>query len=338
MPQPATTAPGRRPARAKPPPNTLLEAARKRMPSPAGAPRPMSRQELAEAINQYLWTTYQTRDNLDRGDIGAYERGEIRWPSDRRREAFRAVLGVAHDHQLGFYTGKTPQPTMVPAAAARGGLGPSGDTLAAVDHRLAAPFLGRGEVTILVPVKAESIKNRPVVAVEDVTGSQRLSQLARQLGLTPALDYVPADGVADLNRENLLVVCGPRLSQPVAEVLAQDQALRFERHRRAWTVIDRLTGTRYRSGLDHDPPKNWDVGYLARLPRPDQQGSLIVLTGIHPPGTLGVIRFLRTELAALFAEVKTDSFSLLVGTHFDPLSREPRDVTPLTPIHRLETS
>jgi tetratricopeptide (TPR) repeat protein len=117
MSQSATTA-NTPAAQAKPPRNQLLEAARRRLPSPAGAPRPMSRQELAEAVNHYLWTTHQTRDNLDRGDIGAYERGEIRWPNDGRREAFRVVLGAAHDHQLGFYTGKTPQPPTAQAAAA----------------------------------------------------------------------------------------------------------------------------------------------------------------------------------------------------------------------------
>lgn len=211
------------------------------------------------------------------------------------------------------------------------------DASPAPNQQIAAPFLGRGGVTIVLPVKQEVIKKRPVVAVEDVTGSQRLAQLARQLALVPSLEYVPADGMIDLNRENLLVVCGPRLSQPVAELLAQDKTLRFEHHRRAWTLVDYLTGTRYRSGQDQTPPRSWDVGYMGRLRRPDRQGSLIVLTGIHPPGTLGVIEFLSTEITTLFAEVKTDTFSLLVGTHFNPGTLEPREVTLLTPIRRLET-
>lgn len=110
----------------KPPRNELLKAARLRLGSPAGAPRPMSRQELAEAVNAYLWTTYQSHDTVDQGAVGAYERGEVRWPGRRRREAFRAVLGATSDHQLGFYIGKTPQPTAAPAAAA--GPSPAGKT------------------------------------------------------------------------------------------------------------------------------------------------------------------------------------------------------------------
>ncbi len=63
----------------------------------------MSRQELAEAINAYLWRTYEQDEKLDENDIGKLERGEHRWPGARRREAFRAVLAVARDADLGFY-------------------------------------------------------------------------------------------------------------------------------------------------------------------------------------------------------------------------------------------
>src|SRR3712207_6761979 len=85
------------------PPNALLRQARIRRLSPSGSGRPMSRQELAEAVNAYLWATYRVVDRLDATDIGKLERGEHRWPRARRREAFRAVLGAASDTELGFY-------------------------------------------------------------------------------------------------------------------------------------------------------------------------------------------------------------------------------------------
>jgi hypothetical protein len=89
--------------RGKPEPNSLLMQARRRRPSPSGSGRPMSRQELADAVNLYLWQHHQIVHQWDETDIGRLERGENRWPSKRRREAFRAVLHVAADHEIGFY-------------------------------------------------------------------------------------------------------------------------------------------------------------------------------------------------------------------------------------------
>jgi hypothetical protein len=63
----------------------------------------MSRQELAEAVNTYLWDTYQQDENLDENDIGKLERGDHRWPGARRREALRAMLQTDTDAELGLY-------------------------------------------------------------------------------------------------------------------------------------------------------------------------------------------------------------------------------------------
>ncbi len=93
----------------KPPPNTKLRQARHRILSPSGSGQPMSRQELAEAINAYLWTTHKIDEGLDETDIGKLERGEHRWPGARRREAFRAVLRVSTDGELGFYINRRPR-------------------------------------------------------------------------------------------------------------------------------------------------------------------------------------------------------------------------------------
>ncbi|MBX7267542.1 XRE family transcriptional regulator [Micromonospora sp. Llam7] len=69
----------------------------------------MSRQELAESVNAYLWDTYKTKEALDETDIGKLERGENRWPRERRREAFRVVLHVSSDAELGFYINRNAQ-------------------------------------------------------------------------------------------------------------------------------------------------------------------------------------------------------------------------------------
>lgn len=197
-------------------------------------------------------------------------------------------------------------------------------------------FLGVGKVIIATPLKQEAIKARPVVAIEDVTAAQRLGELARSLGLEPSFEHVPVGGAIDLNRPNLVLICGPRISEPVAQVLAQDPVLQFERAADGvWTLADRNTGTVYRSGQDQEPPRTSDVAYLGRLPRPDGQGSLLVFTGIHPPGSLGVVHLLGTQLTDLYAQVNTGTFSTLVGTDYEPGTNEPRKVELLTPIYQI---
>jgi hypothetical protein len=83
-------------------PNERLHAARQRTVSPSDSGHVMSRQELADAVNSYLWEKYRRDERLDRSDIGKLERGVTLWPSAKRREALRTVLGAASDTELGF--------------------------------------------------------------------------------------------------------------------------------------------------------------------------------------------------------------------------------------------
>ncbi|GIJ52456.1 hypothetical protein Val02_93420 [Virgisporangium aliadipatigenens] len=209
-----------------------------------------------------------------------------------------------------------------------------------IKHAGPAPegaFLGNGSVTIATPLKQEAIRARPVVAIEDVTGAQRLGELAQQFGLTPFYEHIPIGGAIDLNRPNLVVISGPRISPAVADVLAHDSVHQFARAKDGpWTLVDRRSGIVFRSGQDEEPSRSWDVAYLGRLPRPDGKGSLIVFTGIHPPGSLGVVQYLCTRITDLFGELSTRPFSVLIGTEFDPTTHEPLNVEPLTPVYQME--
>ncbi|GLW31877.1 sigma factor-like helix-turn-helix DNA-binding protein [Actinoplanes regularis] len=197
-------------------------------------------------------------------------------------------------------------------------------------------FFGVGSVTIATPLKREAIRARPVVAVEDVAGAQRLGDLARSLRLEPTFETIPVGGQIDLNRPNLVVICGPRISTAVAETLAQDQRFQFERAEDGpWTLVDRESGQVYRSGQDETAPRNWDVAYLGRLPRPDRNGSVVIFTGIHPQGSLGVVQLLCNNLAEVYSATNGEDFSVLVGTEYDPDSQEPLSVEILTPYHLL---
>lgn len=83
-------------------PNEHLRLARESTPSADVPGTAMSRQELADRVNAYLFDHTGRPHELDDNYIGKLERGIIRWPQATYREALRAVLGVPADRDLGF--------------------------------------------------------------------------------------------------------------------------------------------------------------------------------------------------------------------------------------------
>jgi hypothetical protein len=63
----------------------------------------MSRQELADLVNEELALRCACRVMLDAHYIGKLERGVTRWPQAAYRAAFRTVLGASSDAELGFF-------------------------------------------------------------------------------------------------------------------------------------------------------------------------------------------------------------------------------------------
>ena len=140
---------------------------------------------------------------------------------------------------------------------------------------------------------------------------------------SPSAEDIPIGGELDLNRDNLIVICGPRLSPVVREVLQSDPALGFDQDDAGrWLVQDHRSGQRYPSPSDLPQPRPADIGYLSRLPRPDGNGTFILLTGIHAVGSHGIIDYLRRELADLYEQVDLQPFSTLIATEYDPVTRQ----------------
>ncbi len=83
-------------------PNDQVRAARLRHPSALTPGEPLSRHELAERINRWIYEQDQAITELDANYIGKLERGVIRWPQCRYREALRAILRAETDRDLGF--------------------------------------------------------------------------------------------------------------------------------------------------------------------------------------------------------------------------------------------
>ena len=86
-------------------PNDRLRRARERVESPNATGQPLSRQELAELVNAWVYDNTNPRRVIatDANYVGQLERGRIRWPQDPdRRAGFRTVLCAATDAELGF--------------------------------------------------------------------------------------------------------------------------------------------------------------------------------------------------------------------------------------------
>ncbi|MBV9141446.1 MAG: XRE family transcriptional regulator [Pseudonocardiales bacterium] len=83
-------------------PNHQFREARARTASLTHPQEGLSRQELAELVNDWIWKHHRTEVDFDRNYIGKIEQGVIRWPGAMCREALREILSVSADSELGF--------------------------------------------------------------------------------------------------------------------------------------------------------------------------------------------------------------------------------------------
>ncbi|MGW1037878.1 sigma-70 family RNA polymerase sigma factor [Streptomyces antibioticus] len=204
-------------------------------------------------------------------------------------------------------------------------------------------FLGSGKVIVALAEKLEHGKlhdgrdkrvQGPVIATEDFQTYEHLRELAEDVGLEITFERIPLGGNVRLNRNNLVVICGPRLSPLIEQILESDPHLRFDKDDDGWFLADRKTGEVYRSPMDHGG--NSDVAYFGRLPRPDGQGTFLYIAGIHARGSGGVVHWLNHELATVHRELKAKRFSTLISSTFDPDTLEITSSKRITPFYRPE--
>ncbi len=190
-------------------------------------------------------------------------------------------------------------------------------------------LLGDGNLTIAVPKRPGE---RDLVATEDSATAQHLVDIAHSMRLTASVEYIPTSGLINLNREALIVVCGPKSSPVTALAIARDPRLAFEVSSQGrWELEDRDSGQRYRSPMDEtDTPQPGDLAYLGRLPRPDGAGTFMLIAGVHAIGSLGASRYLARHLRFLHAATQGRPFSMVVGCRYDETSKSILDVYPVT--------
>ena len=198
-----------------------------------------------------------------------------------------------------------------------------------------AAFLGVGTVTVATPLRHDQVKDRPVLSLDDMATGQALEQLVRSFDMQAASDHVTVDGRIDLNRPNLVVVCGPAMSEAMRTAYDTDPVIRWEHPEPGlWLLTDTRTGESYRSGQEMDPQQPMDVAYVGRLPRPDGKGTFLAIGGIHPQGSRGVAHLLNGEIASLWGQVGSERFSALVRTVYAPETTEPQRSELITPVYR----
>ncbi|MGY1948127.1 hypothetical protein [Nocardia asiatica] len=190
-------------------------------------------------------------------------------------------------------------------------------------------FFGHGSLTVLVP----EVRAGRVIGAPDPAAPQRLAELLRELGFGVAVEHFLPGRPIDLRRDGLIVLGGPELSPSLRQLVAADPRLRRAVARMGDArrgIEDRAARRVYRPG----GPEPHDIAYLGRLPRPDGRGSILMIDGMHPPGSLGAIRLLATRLATLHERAGNYLFSVLISCRFDRATGEPLEADLLTPVYR----
>lgn len=200
-------------------------------------------------------------------------------------------------------------------------------------------LLGTGKLVVAIGGKHETGRRdgKPLAVLSEqaLAAYDRLSELARSLGLSAEYEIVPPPGLVQLNRPNLIVLTSPRLMPFVGQVLDADPHLGFNvDDTGSWYLVDKTTGIEHRS--PSDAGKCTDHAYIGRLPRPDGRGTFLYLAGIHGPGTAGAAHYIEHNLADLYREVKTRRWSALVTSEFNAKTGQIESSTLLTPVYRHE--
>lgn len=186
-----------------------------------------------------------------------------------------------------------------------------------------------GHLTVAVAEKKEAAKLHgragETVASEDVAAFAALSAQAAALGLATEHEVIQEPGFVDLNRSGLVVICGPRMSPMIRQILAGDRVLGFACDDDGWYLRNYRTGHAWRS--PEDSGEQGDVAYLGRLPRPDGQGMFVYIAGIHAVGAPGAVHYLGEHLAETWQAVRDRRFSTLISCTYTQVPGKGKKIT-----------
>jgi hypothetical protein len=187
------------------------------------------------------------------------------------------------------------------------------------DSTTEAAFFGGRHIAIATPLRQQP-GGRPVVAQEDADAATVLTERLTALDLTVSSARIAVGGALDFTPDALVLICGPKTSPQVGELLRTDPALTFEeRSGGAWTIREAGGGEEWAHSGDEDHAV--DFAYLGRLRRPDGR-PLLLIAGIHAVGSHGTASLLANpdELRALHQQTAGQAFSAVVRCSYEPAS------------------
>lgn len=187
---------------------------------------------------------------------------------------------------------------------------------------LLAPDTGVS-VAVAVVEKRDRETGQPVTASSTNEAFRKLNELAAAMGVGTEEERIPPPGLIDLNRNNLAVLIGPRISSLIAQVVASDPVIQWRRdNRNHWYLVDTRTSQEYRSDFDDGwaPAKQGArqcIAHIGRIRRPDGQGSFLYLGGAHAAGTAGAVDVFVREFSSIWDQAKKSLWSAIVTTRAD---------------------
>lgn len=178
-------------------------------------------------------------------------------------------------------------------------------------------FFGTGPVTIAVPLRQLPGRKLPVISSEDTRAYEILARLLTDLALPVERFSIPANGAWKPPATDVIAICGPKSSPVTAKAIQSDPYLDFTADKKGrWAIRDRATGEAFESPMDEQGADRWaDVAYLGRLTVDGR--PVLVVAGVHALGSVGVADYLTHHLAALYAEVGTRNFSMVISSEHD---------------------
>jgi transcriptional regulator with XRE-family HTH domain len=191
------------------------------------------------------------------------------------------------------------------------------------ERALLAPEAGVFTVAVVQKIDAETRQRSILLSTR--TAFDKLQKLAASMDIETAAapEPVPMPGHIDLNRSNLAVLIGPRISSFVAQVVASDPTVKWRQDKQGrWYLTDTKTGQEFHSDFDNGwespaPAVRTCIAQIGRVRRPDGQGTFLYLGGAHSPGTSGAVEVFTREIVNIWNLARRAPWSAVVLTRVD---------------------
>lgn len=173
-------------------------------------------------------------------------------------------------------------------------------------------------LTVAVVEKREDQRARASLLMTTADAVAKLDRLATEMGMETAVDRVPEGGYIDLNRDNLAVLIGPRITPLIAQAISADPVIKWRKTGDTgdWMLVDTRKDVEYRSDFDEkDPPTDGPrtcYAHIGRIRRPDGEGAFLYLGGAHGPGTAGAVDYFIRNVGELWQKAHRNLWSAVV--------------------------